>query len=132
MQFEKMNRKTIIFSGIILILIGIGLWYYGFFNRFNYLTAKSDISNNSPQKILVGELMISPIEMDKISQKYGFTNIGFGCLVSGTELNGIEIYNAEIDKYLDKKNGINWKSEYLNEIDSLTKLKQREWKKQFE
>jgi hypothetical protein len=127
-----MNRKSIIFSGIILILIGIGFWNYGFFSRFNYLTAKSDIANNSPQKILVGELMISPIEMDEISQKYGFTNIGFGCLVSGTELNGIEIYNAEIDKYLDKKNGIDWKSEYLKEIDSLTKLKRQEWKKQFE
>ncbi|WP_047414179.1 hypothetical protein [Cellulophaga sp. Hel_I_12] len=127
-----MNRKTIIFSGIILILIGIGLWNYGFFSRFNYLTAKSDIANNSPQKILVGELTISPIEMDKISQKYGFTNVGFGCVVSGTELNGIEIYNAEIDKYLTNKNGTDWKVEYLKEIDSLTEIKQREWIKQFE
>ena len=127
-----MNRKTIIFSGIILILIGIGLWNYGFFNRFNYLTAKSDIKNNSPQKIIVGELMISPMEMDKISQKYGFTNVGFGCVVSGTELNGIEIYNDEIDQYLTNKNGTDWKVEYLKEIDSLTELKQREWKEKFE
>ncbi|RLJ62569.1 hypothetical protein CLV86_2177 [Lacinutrix venerupis] len=127
-----MNRKTIIFSGIILILIGIGLWNYGFFNRFNYLTAKSDINKNSPHKVLVGELMISPMEMDKISQKYGFTNVGFGCIVSGTELNGIEMYNAEIDKYLTNKNGTDWKADYLNEIDSLTELKQREWKEKFE
>ncbi|WP_178989677.1 FEKKY domain-containing protein [Winogradskyella schleiferi] len=127
-----MNRKTIIFSGIIFILIGIGLWNFGIFNRFNYLTAKSDIKNNSPQKIIVGELMISPMEMDKISEKYGFTNVGFGCIVSGTELNGIEIYNAEIDKYLTNKNGTDWKIKYLKEIDSLTELKQKEWKKQFE
>ncbi len=127
-----MNRKTIIFSGIILILIGFGLWNYGFFNRFNYLSAKSDIKNNSPYKVLVGELMISPIDMDKISWKYGFTNIGFGCVVSGTELNGIEIYNAEIDKHLTNKNGTDWKTEYLKEIDSLTELKQREWKEKFE
>ncbi|WP_100616446.1 FEKKY domain-containing protein [Confluentibacter citreus] len=127
-----MNRKTIIFSGIILILIGIGLWNYGFFNRFNYLTAKSDIENNSPRKVLVGELMISPTEMDKISRKYGFTNIGFGCVVSGTELNGIEIHNAEIDKYLTNKNGTEWKADYLKEIDSLSELKQRDWKEKFE
>ncbi|MGB3607171.1 hypothetical protein [Psychroserpens sp.] len=127
-----MTRKTIIFSGIILILVGIGLWNFGFFNRFNYLTAKSDIENNSPHKILVGELMISPIEMDKVSRKYGFKNVGFGCVVSGTELNGIEIYNAEIDKYLTKKNGIDWKDKYQKEIDPLTELKQLEWKENFE
>ena len=127
-----MKRKTIIFSGITLILIGIGFWNYGFFNRFNYLTAKSDIKNNSPHKVMVGEFMISPIEMDEISRKYGFTNVGFGCVVSGTELNGIEIYNAEIDKYLTNKNGTDWKVEYLKEIDSLTELKQREWKEKFE
>jgi hypothetical protein len=117
-----MKRKTIIFSVIALILIGIGLWNYGFFNRFNYLTAKSDIASNSPHKILVGESMIAPIEMNKISQKYGFTNVGFGCLVSGTELNGIEIYNAEIDKYLNKKNGADWEVKYKKEIDSITEL----------
>ena len=122
-----MNRKTIIFSGIILILIGIGLWHFGMFNRYNYLTAKSDIANNSPQKILVGELLISPIEMNKVSRNYGFKNVGFGCIVSGNELNGIEIYNAEIDKYLTDKNGTDWKINYQKEIDSLTELKQLEW-----
>jgi len=117
-----MKHKTVIFSVISLILIGIGLWNYGFFNRFNYLTAKSDIASNSPHKILVGESIIAPIEMNKISQKYGFTNVGFGCLVSGTELNGIEIYNAEIDKYLNKKNGADWEIKYKKEIDSITEL----------
>nr|WP_157805358.1 hypothetical protein [Confluentibacter citreus] len=76
--------------------------------------------------------MISPTEMDKISRKYGFTNIGFGCVVSGTELNGIEIHNAEIDKYLTNKNGTEWKADYLKEIDSLSELKQRDWKEKFE
>ncbi|WP_179008955.1 hypothetical protein [Winogradskyella forsetii] len=127
-----MNRKTIVFSGILLVLIGIGLWDYGFFFRFNYLTAKSDIANNSAHKILVGDSIISPIEMNKISQKYGFMNVGFGCLTSGTELNGIQIYNAEIDKYLTEKNGIDWEAKYLKEMDSFTELKQREWKEQFE
>jgi len=127
-----MKHKTIIFSGIILILIGIGLWNYGFFNRFNYLSAKSDIANNSPYKVLVGESMISPMEMNKISQKYGFKNVGFGCIVSGIEENGIEMYNAEIDKYLTNKNGTDWKAKYRKEIDSLTELKQSEWKENFE
>ncbi|QCE40237.1 hypothetical protein [Psychroserpens sp. NJDZ02] len=117
-----MNQKKIIFSGIIVFLIAIGLWYYGFFNQFNYLTAKSDIKNNTPHKVLVGEAIISPIEMNKVSQKYGFKNVGFGCLVSGSELNGIESYNSEIDKYLNKKNGPNWKFKYKKDIDSIIKL----------
>ncbi|MCB4800271.1 FEKKY domain-containing protein [Neotamlana laminarinivorans] len=95
------------------------------------MTAKSDIDNNSLHKILIGELLISPAEMNIVSQKYGFTNIGFGCMVSGTELNGIEIYNSEIDKHLTKKNGIDWKSKYLKEIDSLTELRRIEWKENF-
>jgi hypothetical protein len=127
-----MKRKTIIFSGIILILIGIGFWYYGFFNRFNYLTAKSDIANNTPYKVLVGESLITPIDMNLISQKYGFMNVGFGCIVSGIEENGISMYNSEIDKYLTEINGTDWKVKYQKEIDSLTELKQREWKEQFE
>ncbi|GGG50643.1 FEKKY domain-containing protein [Bizionia arctica] len=126
-----MNKKTILFSGVTMILLVIGLWYFGFFNRFNYLTAKNDIAKNTPQKIWIGELIISPRDMNKISAKYGFENIGFGCVVSTTELNGIEIYNAQIEKYLTKINGTAWKSNYIKELDSLTKLKQQEWKDKF-
>ena len=118
-----MNLKKIIFIGILLIGIGILLWNFGFFNSYNYLTAKADIANGKPQKIVVGELLLSPKQMDEISKKYGFTNIGFGCLVSQSEINGINSYNEQTDKYLTKLNGQNWKVKYQKEIDSLTNLK---------
>ncbi len=117
-----MNRKTTIFIGILLLGIGFTLWNFGLFNQYNYLTAKSAIANSNPQKVLVGELIISPTEMNKVSEKYGFKNIGFGCLVSGTEENGIDIYNAQIDKHLTKLNGLQWKSKYRKELDSLVQL----------
>lgn len=117
-----MNRKAIIFIGILLISIGILFWNFGFFSQYNYLTAKSDITNGTPQKVLVGELMISPAEMNKVSEKYGFKNIGVGCMVSLAEINGINIYNEQIDKYLVESNEANWKSKYRQEIDSIIKL----------
>ena len=121
-----MNRKTILFSGIVLILTGILLWNYGIFSRFNYLTAKSDISNNNPYKIQGGEPLISAFEMDKVSEKYGFKNIFTGCIVTETESKGLEIYNSEINKHLSKINGADWELKYQKEIDSLIELKQQE------
>ncbi|WP_074407630.1 MULTISPECIES: FEKKY domain-containing protein [Aquimarina] len=118
-----MNRKKIITIVILLLGIGITLSYFGFFNRFNYITAKLDITNNNPQKVLVGLPFISPTEMNKVSKKYGFKNIRFGCIISGMELNGIDMYNDQMDQYLTKINGVGWELKYNKEIDSLIKMK---------
>ncbi|WP_040254728.1 FEKKY domain-containing protein [Psychroserpens mesophilus] len=118
-----MNRKRIIFIGILLIGIGILLWNFGFFSSYNYLTAKADIANGKLQKIAVGEQLLMPKEIDEISRKYGFTNIAFGCIVSQPEINGIDIYNEQMDKHLTELNDDNWKAKYRKEIDSLINLK---------
>jgi len=86
------------------------------------LTAKTDIAKNNPQIVYVGESMLTPSDLNTVSKKYGFEIIGFGCTLSAVEQNGIEIYNSQMDNYLDKLNGIGWKSEYKKEIDSLMKL----------
>jgi len=86
------------------------------------LTAKTDIAKNNPQIVYVGESMLTPSALNNVSKKYGFEIVGFGCTLSAVEQNGIEIYNSQMDKYLDKLNGIGWKSEYKKEIDSLMKL----------
>lgn len=44
-------------------------------------------------------------------------------MVTQPELNGIDIYNAQIEKYLESKNGKNWRNQYDREIDSLFKIK---------
>lgn len=105
-----------------LIGIGVSLWNFGFFNRYNYLTAKSHIADNNPQIVFFGEAILTTSDLNKVSKKHGFKIVNFGCIISQSEQNGIEIYNSQINNYLDKLNGIGWKAEYKKEIDSLTKL----------
>ncbi len=107
---------------VLIIGIGLSLWNFGFFSRYNYLTAKTDIAKNNPQIVYVGESMLTPSDLNNVSKKYGFEIVGFGCILSVVEQNGIEIYNSQMDNYLDKINGIGWKSKYKKEIDSLMKL----------
>ncbi|MEY8867919.1 hypothetical protein AB9K24_00330 [Meridianimaribacter flavus] len=116
------KKKNLIVIAILLVGIGFLLWNFGFFNRYNYLTAKSDISNNNPQIVFIGESMLTSSDINKVSKKYGFKVVNFGCLISQSEQNGIENYNSQMDNYLDELNGIGWESEYKKEIDSLMKL----------
>ncbi len=116
-----MSKKSILIS-VLIIAIGLTLWNFGFFNRYNYLTAKADIAKNNPQIVYVGESILTPADLNKVSKKYGFEIVGLGCTLSGVEQNGIDIYNSQINNYLDKLNGNGWKSEYTKEIDSLMKL----------
>lgn len=115
-----MSKKSILIS--IIIAIGITLWYFGFFSRYNYLTAKTDIAKNNPQIVYVGESMLTPTDINNVSKNYGFEIVGFGCALSAVELKGIKIYNTQMESHLDKLNGIGWKSEYKRGIDSLIKL----------
>lgn len=72
---------------------------------------------------MVGELIMSPDLINNVSVKYGFKQVGYGCAVTLPEINGIEIYNAQIDKYLDKLNGENWRENYRRDLDSLWGIK---------
>lgn len=117
-----MSRKRIIIIGILLIGTGILLWNFGLLSSYNYLTAKSDIAKKNIQIVYVGEPMLAPSNINAVSEKYGFKVVGFGCTLSKQEQNGIEIYNSQMDNYLDKLNQKGWKSEYKKEIDSLMKL----------
>ena len=115
------SNKTII-TLFLIVTIGILLWFFGFFSRYNYLTAKSDIAKNNPQIVYVGESMLSPSDLNSVSKKYGFEIVGFGRTLSAVEQNGIEIYNSQMKKYLDEINETDWKSEFKKRIDSLMKL----------
>jgi hypothetical protein len=108
--------------GIGIILIGIIFWQFGFFRRFNYLTAKIDIMIDSPRIATVG-ISSHPCGVPCIGLKeeYGFHESNVGCVVTGPQLRGIDAYNAEIEKYLNKKNGKDWRKKYEAELDSLIK-----------
>lgn len=116
------KKKNLIFFTFLTIGVAFLLWNFGFFSRYNYLTAKSDIAGNNPQILFIGESMLTSSDINAVSKKYGFRVVNFGCIVNRTEQNGIKIYNSQMDNYLDEKNGIGWESKYKKEIDSLMKL----------
>lgn len=56
---------------------------------------------------------IDPLERNK----YGYYTESTGCIV----MNENKYYNEVVDKYLEKKNGKNWKKEFNKEIDLILK-----------
>ncbi|RCS28533.1 hypothetical protein DUT90_00025 [Polaribacter sp. WD7] len=117
-----MKRKKKITIGIGLLLVGILFWQFGLFNRFNYLTAKIDGWRNSA-RIVTTEPPLHPCGVPCIGLKedYGFHEHYTSCNQTGPTIRGIKAYNAEIEKYLNKRNGKDWRAKYQAELDSLIK-----------
>jgi hypothetical protein len=116
-----MKRKKKITIGIVILLVGILFWQFGFFNRFNYLTAKIDGWRNSARIVTVGKALPCGVPCIGLKEEYGFHESNVGCVVTGPLLRGIDSYNAEIEKYLNKRNGKDWREKYQAEMDSLIK-----------
>ncbi|MFI2741481.1 hypothetical protein ACG2LH_01965 [Zhouia sp. PK063] len=117
-----MKRKKKITIAIGLLFIGILLWQFGFFNRFNYLTAKIDSWRDSARIVSTGPpLHPCGVPCIGLKEKYGFHESNVGCVMTGPTIRGIESYNAEIEKYLTKRNGKDWRKKYQAELDLLIK-----------
>ena len=121
----RIKKKTVI--GIGIVIVGILLWQFGLFNRFNYLTAKIDGWRNSA-RIVTTEQANYPCGVPCIGlkEKYGFHEANVGCVLSKTEIRGIDCYNSEIEEYLNKRNGINWRKKYDAELELLIKNNEME------
>ena len=52
-----------------------------------------------------------------ISRKYGFQDYNPGCV--DTRDKGEEAYQEIIEKYLDERNGMDWRSKYRSEVQDL-------------
>jgi hypothetical protein len=117
-----MTRKKKISFGIGILIVGIIFWQFGFFNRFNYLTAKIDGWRDSA-RIVTTEPPMHPCGVPCIGLKenYGFHESNIGCVLTASTIRGIEAYNAEIEKYLNKRNGKDWRKKYQAELDVLIK-----------
>ena len=119
-----MKNKSKIIIGFGIILFGFIIWNYGLFYRYNYLTAKIDIIKGNPNKVTCvfkygrGSRAIEK----KLDKKYGYSSVNFGCFIEGKKKKGIVMYNAEVENYLIKRNGVNWKLKYQIEKDSLLKI----------
>ena len=97
-------------------------WYYGIFNTYNYFSARSDINDGNIQIIATGELS-NPIELNVISESYGFEYVEYSCIVDGPEFRGINMYNAVMEEHLIEKFGSDWQIEYNRKVDSLVLVK---------
>ncbi|WP_272151274.1 hypothetical protein [Tenacibaculum aiptasiae] len=113
----KLKRRTKI--SLVVILVIIVLYHYGFFYRFNYLTAQIDILNSRPRIVNTGPPMNLTESMISLNEKYGVYLCHIHCDISWAESNGINSYSSEIEKYLIKRNGENWREKYYKEFKSL-------------
>ena len=117
-----MTRRKKIKIGIGVLLVGIVLWQFGFFSRYNYLTAKIDIMREQPRIVEVGVPSYFGVAYIGLDETYGFHQSNVGCLISTPQLRGIDSYNLEVEKYLIKRNGNGWREKYKTEIDSIIKI----------
>jgi hypothetical protein len=117
-----MTRRKKIGIGIGILLVGIILWQFGFFNRYNYLTAKIDIMQEQPRIIEIGILGHFGIANNGLNQKFGFMEFSVHSFVTTTQLRGIKLYNKEIEEYLNKRNGNDWRKKYKKGLDSIIKM----------
>lgn len=116
----KKNEKISI--GIGIITVGIICWQFGLFNRFNYFTAKIDGWRNSARIVITEQpIYLCGVPCIGLKEKYGFHESNVGCLLSKPEIRGIDYYNSEIEKYLNRRNGINWRKKYEAELELLIK-----------
>lgn len=103
------------------MLIGIVLWQFGFFYRFNYLTAQMDIMRDQ-SRIVITDSMPSnadPIAYIGLNNEYGFHEHHTGYNITKPQSRGIKSYNSQIEKYLIERNGKNWRKEHQAKLDIL-------------
>jgi len=113
-----MKRKKKISIGI--LFVGILFWQFGFFNRFNYLTAKIDGWRDSARIVSTEpSLHACGVPCIGLKEKYGFHEHYAGCVQTGPTIRGINAYNKEIEKYLNIRNGKDWRQKYQAEMDLL-------------
>ena len=87
------------------------------------IEAKENIKNGKVKLILVGNRYFCPPldQQNELAKKYGY-EIKHICTLQISD--GIELhdgYNKIINQYLDKRNGKNWRKQYVNELNELCK-----------
>ena len=114
--------KQIVISGLSALIIGFFLWQYGFFSRYNYLSAKFDLHQGTVRVVSFGEPRLPCGDpCIQLQNKYGFRESDIGCVVSGPEIRGIQAYNAQVEKFLDSRNGKGWREQYQAELTDMLK-----------
>lgn len=106
-----MNRKKKIKYAVGIFLISLTMWQFGLFHRFNYITAYIDIWSGHPRIVDTGPPFVD-VAIISLNEEYGFYMHHTHCTNWGPKFRGIDAYNSRIEKYLNKRNGEEWREEY--------------------
>lgn len=130
-RFSKLNYKnrislTIPLAFILFAFAGISktaINYYGLDGDYNYFTAKRDITHSKIQILKTGLALPEPNvdwnkkqeAENKIAARFGYKFMSLGSTVT----NGIYIYNAVMEDYLEKVIVKNWRTKERQSLDSI-------------
>ena len=117
------RKKKVILLVVSSLVIVIFLYHYGFFSRYNYLTAKLDIQRGNVRLISVDTEADSYFPVKSLSRKHNV--IMEHCepvfLINNITDKGIAIYNQQMEKQIKINLGEKKYRKYQNDLDSLYK-----------
>jgi len=119
----SIKKKIFILIGILIFVILIA--NIGLPLRYNSIYAKIDIRLNNAKILKIDKPILHKKELNRLTKKYGFEYTYFSDYNSLSDLQkkGMKKYNTEIIKYLDSRNGNNWKIKIESKIESIEKTK---------
>lgn len=103
---KKLKTLGTIISGLVAVFFLH--YYFGLFERYNFVTAYWDSWTDSDRIVFFGKLDQTDIIKSKIAYKYGFEYEVVGCLVTQPLLNGLRDYNKIMGAKISHKLGRDW------------------------
>ena len=93
----------------------------------NQKVAQDDIKAGNVKRFSLGLSILNRIplqQLDSLQTKYGFRDENLGCLANDSLENAIKEYNADVNKYLVNRNGIDWEKRYYTDVFRMVGVKQ--------
>ncbi|MGE5446981.1 MAG: hypothetical protein ACM3PR_01370 [Bacteroidales bacterium] len=117
------RKKKVILLILSSLVIVIFLYHYGFFSRYNYLTAKVDIQKGNVQLILVDADADGFFREEYLARRYNIKMdlLDKVFLINNITNKGVAIYNQQMEKQIKMNLGEKKYRKYQHDLDSLYK-----------
>ena len=117
------RKKKVILLIVSSLVIFIFMYHYGFFSRYNYLTAKLDIQRGNVRLISVDTEADSYFPVKSLSEKHSvkIDRCKPVFLVNNITDKGVAIYNQQMEKQIKMNLGERKYRKYQHDLDSLYK-----------
>jgi len=116
------KKKAILFILSFLVII-IFLYHFGFFSRYNYLTAKEDIQKGNVRLISDTPFWEAYFLVESLSKEHNvkMEHCEPVFLINNITDKGLNIYNQQMEKQIRINLGEKKYTEYKKALDSLNK-----------